>query len=59
MTTSYELALCAAKSFRKLNGFEPLAEVVRGVKFVDGIRETSHLGQQKTAAQLNFLKHSI
>jgi putative transposase len=46
----YKLAMCAEKSFRRLNGFEQLAEVIRGLKFVDGIRETSNQEQQKIAA---------
>lgn len=50
LRTIYKLTLCAEKSFRKLNGFEQLAEVIRAVKFVDGIRETSHIEQQKIAA---------
>jgi transposase-like protein len=43
----FKLAMCAEKSFRRLNGFEQLAEVIRGVKFVDGVRVTE---QQKIAA---------
>jgi transposase-like protein len=46
----YKLAMCAEKSFRRLNGFEQLAEVIRGVKFVDGLREASNKEQQKIAA---------
>jgi putative transposase len=44
----YKLAMCAEKSFRRLNGFEQLAEVIRGVKFIDGVREAKE--QQKIAA---------
>lgn len=44
----YKLAMCAEKSFRRLNGFEQLAEVIRGVKFVDGVRAV--MEQQKIAA---------
>jgi putative transposase len=42
----FKLAICAEQSFRRLKGFTWLAEVIRGVKFVDGVREH----QQLTAA---------
>jgi putative transposase len=45
----YKLAMCAENSFRRLNGFNRLAEVIRGVKFVDGVREEESV-QQKVAA---------
>src|SRR5205085_5791785 len=35
----FKLALCAEQSFRRIKGFDWLAEVIRGVKFVDGVRE--------------------
>lgn len=44
----YKLAMCAEKSFRRLNGFEQLAQVIRGVKFVDGVSDAKE--QQKIAA---------
>ena len=46
----YKLAMCAEKSFRRLNGFEQLAEVIRGVKFVDRVPEASKKEHQKIAA---------
>jgi transposase-like protein len=39
----YKLALCAEQSFRRLKGFSWLAEVIREVKFVDGVREHQQL----------------
>ena len=31
--------MSAEKNWRRLRGFEHLADVVRGVKFVDGVRQ--------------------
>lgn len=39
----FKLALCAEQSFRRLKGFNHLAEVLRGVKFIDGVREDQQL----------------
>ena len=39
----FKLALCAEQSFRRLKGFDCLAEVLRGVRFVDGVREDQQL----------------
>jgi len=35
----FKLAMSAEKNWRRLRGFEHLADVVRGVKFVDGVRQ--------------------
>jgi transposase-like protein len=35
----FKLALCAEKHWRRLNGSNLIAEVVSGIRFVDGIRE--------------------
>jgi len=35
----FKLAQCAEKHWRRLNGQELIPEVIRGVKFVDGIKE--------------------
>jgi len=35
----FKLAQCAEKRWRRLNGQELILEVIRGVKFVDGIKE--------------------
>ena len=40
----------AEGSFRRLKGFDWLAEVIRGVKFVDGIRQDQSIEQRKVAA---------
>lgn len=39
LTMVFKLARCAEKHWRKLNGSDLIAEVVRGIVFVDGIRE--------------------
>jgi transposase-like protein len=35
----FKLAQCAEKHWRRLNGKELIAEVIRGVRFVDGVKE--------------------
>jgi len=40
LTMAFQLARCAQKGWRKLNGYQHLAEIIRGVKFVDGVKET-------------------
>jgi len=39
LTMVFKLAQCAKKHWRRLNGQELIPEVIRGVKFVDGIKE--------------------
>jgi putative transposase len=39
LTMVFKLAQCAEKHWRRLNGQALLLEVIRGVKFVDGIKE--------------------
>ena len=41
LTMVFKLAQSAAKRWRKLNRSELLAEVIQGVRFVDGIKETA------------------
>ena len=41
----FKLGMCAEKNWRKINGFDFLAKVITGVKFRDGIEETT----EKTA----------
>jgi len=40
LTMAFQLARCAQKGWRKLNGHQHFAEIIRGVKFVDGVKET-------------------
>jgi putative transposase len=46
----FKLAGTAEHSFRRLKGFNWLAEVIRGVKFVDGVREDQIIEQRRVAA---------
>jgi putative transposase len=39
LTMVFKLAQCAEKHWRRLNGQALLTEVIRGVKFVDGVKE--------------------
>ena len=41
LTMVFKLAQCAEKHWRRLNGRELIPEVIRGVRFVDGIKETA------------------
>ncbi len=49
LTMVYKLGLSAENGWRKLRGFRRLAEVINGVKFIDGIDETT-MAQQRNAA---------
>jgi putative transposase len=39
LTMVFKLAQCAEKRWRRLNGKELIPEVIRGVRFVDGVKE--------------------
>ena len=39
MSMMYQLGIEAEKSWRKIKGAEKLAEIIRGVRFTDGIAE--------------------
>jgi putative transposase len=39
LTMIFKLARCAEKHWRKLNGSDLIAQVISGIRFVDGIRE--------------------
>lgn len=39
LTMVFKLAQCAERHWRRLNGTELMAEVIEGIKFVDGIKE--------------------
>ena len=38
----FKLGMCAEKNWRKINGFDFLGKVITGVKFKDGIEETTN-----------------
>jgi hypothetical protein len=42
LTMVYKLGLEAQKSWRRLNGAEKLARVIRGTRFVDGLEATEN-----------------
>jgi putative transposase len=46
----FKLARCAEQSFRRIKGFDWIAEVIRGVKFVDGIKQDQIVEQRRAAA---------
>ena len=50
----YKLGLNAKKSWRKLRGFRRLADVINGVKFIDGVDidgvDEETFERQRTAA---------
>lgn len=49
LTMVFKLGLSAEKGWRRLRGFRKLADVINGVKFIDGIDEKT-VQQQKRAA---------
>ncbi len=49
LTMVFRLGLSAEKGWRKLRGFRQLADVVNGVKFIDGINEKT-IKRQRNAA---------
>lgn len=46
----FKLATCAESSFRRIKGFDWLAQVISGMRFVDGIKDDNNIQQQKAAA---------
>ena len=49
LTMVYKLGLSAEKGWRKLRGFRRLADVINGVKFIDGIDEKTFARQRNAA----------
>ncbi len=49
LTMVYRLGLSAENGWRKLRGFRRLAEVINGVKFIDGIDENTMVHQRSAA----------
>jgi len=50
MAMMFKLAVTAEKSFRRIKGFNWMADVIRGVPFVDGVRQNEDQDQQRRAA---------
>lgn len=42
----FKLAMSAEKNWRRLRGFEYLADVVRGMKFIDGVRQEKQVKER-------------
>ena len=49
LTMVFKLGLSAEEGWRRLRGFRRLAEVINGVKFIDGIDEKTIEEQRKAA----------
>ena len=43
----FKLATCAESSFRRIKGFDWLAQVISGVQFVDGIKQDNKISSKK------------
>jgi putative transposase len=50
LTMVFRLCQCAEKTWRRLDGADHLAEVIRGVQFVDGLKKTNEEQAQEQAA---------
>ena len=50
LTMVFRLCQCAEKKWRRLDGADHLAEVIRGVQFVDGLKKTNEEQAQEQAA---------
>lgn len=50
LTMVYKLGLCAEQNWRRLRGFNHLADVIENVKFIDGVKqEETHQQHQRAA----------
>ena len=50
MAMMFKLAVTAEQSFRRVKGFNWMADVIRGVPFVDGVKQSKEQDQQRRAA---------
>jgi transposase-like protein len=50
LTMVFRLCQCAEKKWRRLDGADHLAEVIRGVQFVDGLKKTNEKQAQEQVA---------
>ena len=50
MAMMFKLAIAAEQSFRRIKGFDWLADVIRGVPFVDGVKKQDQDQQRQAAA---------
>jgi len=57
LTMVYKLGLSAEKGWRKLRGFRRLADVINGVKFIDGVDEETFELQRNAAWSCSHTPH--
>jgi transposase-like protein len=50
LTMLFKLATCAESSFRRIKGFDWLAQVIGGAQFIDGIKQDNNSQHLKAAA---------
>ncbi len=50
LTMVFKLCESAEKRWRRIHGFKQLADVIEGIKFIDGVREKSKKSKLKVAA---------
>jgi putative transposase len=50
MAMMFKLAIAAEQSFRRIKGFDWLADVIRGVPFIDGLKKQDQDQQRQAAA---------
>ena len=46
----FKLGMCAQGNWRRIRGFQKMAQVIEGVRFVDGIEQDNPADQRKAAA---------
>jgi len=49
LTMVYKLGLCAEQNWRRLWGFKHLADVIKNVKFIDGVKQQTIEQHQRAA----------
>lgn len=59
VTMMFKLAQSASKKWRKLRGHHHIPELIRGVKFVDGVSENQIKEEELTPSQTNTIQTEI
>ena len=59
VTMMFKLAQSASKKWRKLRGHHHIPELVRGVKFIDGVSEQQIKDEELTPSQTNTIQTEI
>ncbi|MEO2025757.1 MAG: hypothetical protein ABGZ23_07730 [Fuerstiella sp.] len=55
----FKLAQSASKGWRKLRGHHHIPDIIRGVKFIDGINEHQLKEEELTASQTRTIQTEI